>query len=126
ETTFEGIEEEIIGEYEVPVLNIHLYDKHAALIPAGTNMIGTPGRVDLVGNFETKRMILTGMNESRPQGATAFSCSWLDDEKLTEIKNQEPQGREYVWKIITDPPKIRFIDLNEDNFLSSLQEILDA
>jgi len=127
ERELEEIEEDIIGKYEVPVLHIRLYDKHAALMPAGTNMIGTPGRVDLVGYFETTRIILTGKNETRPQGATAASCSWLDDdEKLEEIKNQEPQGRDYVWKIITDPPKIRFNDLNEDNFLNSLQEILDV
>jgi len=127
ETTHEEIEEEIIGTYEVPVLHIHLYDKHAALTPAGTNLIGTPGRVDLVGDFETKRIILTGKKEIHPQGVTAASCSWLDeDEILEEIKSQESQGRDYVWKIITDPPKIRFMNLNEDNFLSLLQEVLDA
>jgi hypothetical protein len=128
ETTFEEIEEENVGKYEIPVLHIRLCGMHAALVPAGTNMIGTPGRVDLVGNLESKRIILADKDESHPQATTAFSFSWLnEDNKKEELRTQEMHSdRQYVWKIITDPPKIRYIDLNEDNFLSTLQEILDA
>jgi len=120
------IEEDYFGEYEVPVLHIQLYAKQATLIPAGTFLIGTPGRVDLVGDMEKKRIILTEKNESILQG-TSISCSWLDEgQKLEEIKKQEPEGRQLVWKVIIDLPRMQLIDLNKDNFLNSLQEVLDA
>jgi len=69
------IEEECIGKYEVPVLRIHIYGKHADLVPAGTNMIGTPGRVDLIGDIATIRLILADKEESGPQILAAFSWS---------------------------------------------------
>jgi len=121
------IQEEFIGQYEVPVLRIQLFGKQAALIPVGTLIIGTPGRVDLVGPIETKRIILTDKDKDRPQPPVGYSCLWLEeDQKLAEIKAQESQEREFVWKIITDPPDIHYIELNKDSFLSSLQEVLDA
>jgi hypothetical protein len=122
-----GIKEEYIGKYEVPVMRIKLYGKHATLIPVGTLMIGTPGRVDLVGTLESKRIILTGKDEYRPQPPVAFSCSWLDeDNKLDEIGTIDSRGPELVWKFITEPTKNRYIDLDKDSFLSLLQEVLDA
>lgn len=119
------IEEEYIGKYDAPVLHIHLYGKHADLIPAGTNMIGSPGRVDLLGDIETRRIILADENEKAPAIFAAFSFTEEEKEqnaqKAEEWANRE---RNYVWKIITDPPKIHYIELTEDSFLSLLQEVL--
>jgi len=121
------IKEDYIGEYEVPVLRIQLYEKHATLVPVGTLMIGTPGCVDLVGEIETIRFALADKDEDHPQSRTAFSLIWLEeDDKNEEIRTQECRKCEYVWKIMTDPPYIRYLELNEDSFLSALQKVLDA
>ena len=120
-----NIDEEYIGEYDVPVLDIYLYNKHAALIPAGTNMIGSPGRVDLVCDYDVRRIILADKNEDKPQIFRAISHT--EEEKEQAKKRGEEwirRKRDYVWKFITDPPEIRYIDLTEDSFFNSLQEVL--
>jgi len=124
--TAETIEEEYIGEYEVPVLRIQLYGKHADLVPAGTNMIGTPGRVDLIGSFDTIRFILADKKEKSPQ--IFAGTSWMPEDRKRAREKEESisRKRNYVWKIITDPPDIRYIELKEASFLSSLQKVLDG
>jgi len=121
------IEEECIGEYEVPVLRIQIYGKYADLLPAGTNMLGTPGRVDVIGDIATIRLILADKNEDRPQIFASFSWAKKNSKRNQEkVEDGIMRKRDYVWKIITDPPDIRYIDLNEDSFLSALQEVLDG
>jgi len=121
------IEEESIGKYKVPSLSIRLFDKHAQLIPVGTNILGTPGRVDLVGDIDAKRIILADTNETSPQ--LFASISWSDearkqaDKKAQEWLNRE---RDYVWKFLTNPPILRYIEFDKESFLSSLQEVLDV
>jgi hypothetical protein len=123
----ETIEEESIGEYEIPVLHIQIYGKHADLVPVGTNLIGTPGGVDLIGDIAKIRFILADKDEGRPQIFAAFSWS-IGGKKLAmeQAENWILRKRDYVWKIITDPPDIRYIELNEDSFLGALQEVLDG
>ena len=121
------IDEEYIGEYDVPVLRIHLCGKRADLVPIGTNVVGTPGRIDLKGHFDTIRFILADKKEKSPQGFAGISWLPMDKERVREKTEEWTQRkRNYVWKIITDPPDMRFIEMNEDSFLSALQEVLDA
>ena len=123
----ETIEEECIGKYEVPILRIQIYGKSADLVPAGTNMIGTPGRVDLIGDIATIRLILADKDEAGPQIFAAFSWSREDKKRVEEkAENWLLRKRDYVWKMITDPPDIRYVELNEDSFFEALQEVLDG
>ena len=121
------IDEEYVGEYEAPVLRIHIYGKHADLMPVGTNVIGTPGRVDLKGRFDAIRLILADKKEKSPQSFAGISWAPMDKERVREKAEEWMQRkRHYVWKIITDPPDIEYIELDEDNFLSALQEVIDG
>ena len=121
------IEEEYIDKYEVPTWRIYLYSKHVDLVPVGTNIVGSPGRVDLRGVIKSVRFILADKKEKSPQ--VFVGISWAPIDKKQMQKNGEEwirRKRDYVWKIITDPPDIRFLDFNEDRFLSLLQEVLDG
>lgn len=104
------IYEDYLGEYDVPVLHIDLYGKRASVIPVGRNIIGTPGRVDLVSLARTVRIILADKKRKR------------FPERTPEELIKEPT--DYVWKIVTDPPRIRFITLDKERFLDALQEVL--
>jgi hypothetical protein len=121
------IDEDYVGEYESPALRIHLYGKRADLVPVGTNVIGTPGRVDLRGRFDTIRLILVDKNEKSPQVFAGISWAPMDQERVREEAEEWMQKeRNYVWKIITDPPDVQYIELKEDSFLKALQEVLDG
>ena len=121
------IDEEYVGKYDAPVLRIHIYGRHADLLPMGVNIIGTPGRVGLKGIMGTVRFVLADKREKSPQ--VFASMSWLPEDKEHAQEKAEEwanRKRDYVWKIITDPPQIRFVELNEDSFLSSLMEVLNG
>ena len=122
ETTRKVIDEEILGKYEVPVLNIHIYGRHATLMPAGTNVFCTPGRVDMVGCGQTIKFFLVDKYEYRKRLFFAVSLTKEQKEQVEEMAQEWIAGkRDYVWKIITDPPDVTFIMLNEDSFLDALQ-----
>ena len=121
------IEEEYIDKYEVPTWRIYLYSKHVDLVPVGTNIVGSPGRVDLRGVIKSVRFILADKKEKSPQSFAGISWAPMDKERVREKAEEWMQRkRHYVWKIITDPPDIEYIELDEDNFLSALQEVIDG
>lgn len=47
------LREELLGSYEVPSLNIDLGNSSVRFVPVGTILLGSPGRVDLVGPHGT-------------------------------------------------------------------------
>ena len=108
----ETISEDFIGEYEVPILKINLYGKHASVVPAGINLIGTPGRVDLVSYVERVRIILGDKNRRSP--ASIYRNLTEEDHALTD----------YVWKIITESPRRQYVEVEKECFLEALQEVL--
>jgi len=121
------IDEEYIGKYEAPCLLIHIYGRHANLMPVGANIIGTPGRVDLKGIMGTVRIILADKKAKIPEAFA--SIAWLPEDKKRAQEDAEEwmtRKRNYVWKIITEPPNIRFVELDQDSFFSSLMEVLNG
>ena len=124
ETTRKVIDEVMLGKYEVPVLNIQIYGKHAELVPVGTNVFRTPGRVDMVGCGETIKFFLVDKYEDRKRLFAAVSLTKEQKKQVEEMEQEWISGkRDYVWKIITGPLDVRFIRLNEDSFLDALQEV---
>jgi CRISPR/Cas system-associated protein Cas5 (RAMP superfamily) len=119
------VNEKYIGDYDAPGLKIDVLGKQASLIPVGTNIVGTPGRVDLKSYWGTKRIILADQKTQKPNiyFTTAFNA---EDKKRIEKQTEEraTRSRKYIWKIITDPPNIRYIELDEEHFLGALQEVL--
>ncbi|MDR3197933.1 MAG: hypothetical protein LBU34_08715 [Planctomycetaceae bacterium] len=119
------VNEKYIGDYEATILKIEILGKQASLVPVGTNIVGTPGRVDLKSYLETKRIILVDQNAKEPQIFATIDLN-KEDKKRIEKHTEEwaTRPRKYVWKIITDPPNIRYIELDEEHFLGALQEVL--
>ena len=110
------IDEEIIGVYEVPKLKITIGSKIAELIPIGTNLIGTKGRVDLVGDRRKSKFILA---DRSAKGFTTQSSGNNKPKKPTSNIN-------WVWKITSNPPQIVYTELNKDSFLKCLMEVLNG
>lgn len=115
------VNEKYVGNYEAPLLKIDILGKQASLVPIGTNIIGTPGRVDLKSYLETKRIILVDQTAKEPK---IFAAITFNKEDKKRIGKRITRPRNYVWKIITDPPNIRYIELDEEHFLGALQEVL--
>ena len=43
-----------------------------------------------------------------------------------EKKNDENAPIEWEWKITTPPPRIKYIDINEESFFSALMEVING
>ncbi len=115
---FSNIEiyEEALGTYTARQMIIKISDKIATLIPIGTILIGTKGRIDMKGNTGTIRFILADRNATGPKIVVK--------EYLLEEENKNPKPQiDWVWKITTNPPRIKYSDLNRDTFLQSLMQV---
>lgn len=119
------LHEENIGEYIAGMRTIKIGPEVAILRPIGTLIIGARGRVDLEGPKGNIKFILTGKNSN----GIRISIKVIDPRNKTldaaTTKEPEPE-EEWVWKIATSPPKIQFIELDQDTFFDALTEVLNG
>ncbi len=112
--------EEYIGAYSAQTLNIELASRKLKLEPIGTNLIGAKGRIDLIGANGTVKFVLVDKNASSPKIKINV---WIKGEEPPE-KDDEPEVIEWDWKISTPPPRIRYINLEQETFLDALMEVM--
>lgn len=108
------INEELVGRYLARSLHLHIRGRDVILDPVGTNLIGARGRVDMSGPAGTVRFVLIGWDDIR-----------VRTRPETEAEGQTKMP-EWVWKIATPPPGIRYLDLNAESFLDALMEVINA
>ena len=111
--------EEGIGEYEARTATISLGVNKLKLDPIGTLLIGTKGRVDLIGPKGKIRFVLV------PSAASAPRISVQVYKKGEKPPSEEklPEVKLWTWKIATPPPHIKFFALEEESFFEALMEV---
>lgn len=117
-----NITEEYIGTYSVENMDVMFVGQKLTFEPIGTLLIGTKGRIDLIG----------------PKGSVQFI---LVDQDSTELKvrvsirsasdpapEEEPSKKiEWTWKIIErTSSRIKYIDFSEDNFFDALMGLVNG
>lgn len=105
------INEEYLGAYTTKKLIIKFNNDTVTFIPVGKNIIGAKGRVDMEGKAGKVKFVLVGEKSQTPQSITTFITN--DQEKNT-------------WKISTPPPKIKYIELDENSFFDALMEVING
>ena len=118
------LNEEFSGPYVAPTMVIHIGLQEIKLIPIGTMLIGSKGRVDVVGRAGTSRLILLSKNVTSP--SQLVSVTIVDPKNPQSIKRPIPQQIEWAWKIATRPPTATFLELNKESFLQILLEVSNA
>lgn len=117
--------EEHIGTYEAECRTVLVGSDKVTLVPVGTFLIGARGRVDMNGPLGTVKFILTGKHSS------GISISWKIRGEEKQPPRKEPVKKEavpeeFVWKIATPPPKVRFIELTPETFFSALTDVVNG
>lgn len=124
---FKNIElnEENIGPYLAPLMKIRIGRKMINLEPVGTLLIGSKGRVDVIGPASRAQLMLldsklnslrqlirvtVGVGGKLPASPPAKSASEID----------------WAWRIVTRPPQGEIVEVNKDTFLSLLLEIANG
>ena len=108
------INEELVGRYPAQSLHLRIRGRDVILDPVGTNLIGARGRVDMAGPAGTVRFVLIGWDDIRVR---------VRPETGAEAEKKMP---EWMWKIATPPPGIKYLDLNAESFLDALMEVINA
>ena len=78
-------------------------------------------RVDMHGLHGTVRFVLVSKTASSPAIRVVVRDS------SSETKDEpEPIVEEWAWKILTRSPNIKYIELEEEPFLSAIMEVANA
>ena len=115
------INEEYIGSYDVESLEVQIGTIKVHFDPIGTRIIGVKGRVDMHGPHGTVKFVLVPKTDSSP------TIRVIIQEESSEVKDEpEPVVEEWAWKILTRSPNIKYIELEEESFLSAIMEVANA
>ena len=95
------------------------------LLPIGTLLIGSRGRVDVIGSGATQaRLVLI---DSKATRAADLVRVYVDLEgKLPDVPREEPREIKWEWKMVTRPPERRFIELTQETFFEMIMEVANG
>lgn len=119
------LNEEFSGPYSVPEMSLVIGRSTITFKPVGTMLIGSKGRVDVQGPRGAIRLGLVNRAITHASQMISITVSVLGSPAPPEpTQNNKPI--EWVWKIITPAPQMKFIDLTEDNFFDMILNVTDA
>jgi len=123
------INEEYLGTYSTRKLIVKFNHDTVVFTPVGRNVIGAKGRIDMEGKAGTVKFVLVGEDSKTPQILTAIITNEEDqkeyDNQIKKLSEVSKLGKN-VWKIATPPPKIQYLELNEDSFFDALMEVING
>ncbi len=112
------INEEHIGIYNANNMIIKIASEQILLKPIGTLLIGSKGRIDMKGKNGIIKFVLVPKQSCGPSIKLDIA---VDDKPKPNEKKEEP---EWVWKISTPPPAIKYIELDSDSFSDAVLEVI--
>ncbi len=116
------LNEENLGSYTARRMLIKIGRQEITMTPVGTLIIGAKGRVDVEGPAGRFRLVLVDRDAQGPRIKVAVTVGKTDPPKA-EIS---PKEIEWAWKIATNPPTIRYVELTQEAFFDALLEIVNA
>lgn len=108
------LNEEQIGAYKAPLINILISSKSVKLKPIGTFLIGAYGRVDMEGSRGVSRLVIVPASANGPKLGFASTPS------------SSTQPLELAWKIATPPPTMKYINLSKETFLDEMMRVIQG
>jgi hypothetical protein len=115
------LNEDFSGPYFAPKMVIRIGLQEITLDPIGTMLVGSKGRVDVIGRAGTSRLTL--VNKKITSVRQLVSVTVVDPENPPPSKKPVHSEIEWVWKIMSRPPALSFIELNKESFLEMLLEV---
>jgi hypothetical protein len=125
--TFANMEmsEESIGTYTARGMTLHIGRETIQFLPVGTMLIGTKGRVDVVGRAGTTRLALINRTTTSARRMIKVTIRSAEN-PIQQEAEIAPEPIDWVWKIVTRPPSLAFTELNKESFLQMILEVSNA
>lgn len=117
------LNEENIGTYKAPEMIMKIGRQEVTMAPIGTLLVGTKGRVDVIGSAGVGRLALVERSATEPRIEVRYSIGSAPESSL---QTAAPKHTDWTWKLVTRPPKVQFIELTRDLFFRMLMEIANA
>ena len=114
------LHEEFIGDYSVDTMALHIGLNKVVFDPAGTNLIGAKGRVDMKSAKGTVKFVLV------PEDTTAVNWTFRVAEDPDPIPEPIAPVENWTWKIATPPPRVRCVELCKDSFQNAVMEVVNG
>jgi hypothetical protein len=114
------LHEELLGAYRVNKGVLMVGNAKYIIAPVGTMLIGSKGRVDVLGPAGTGMLALV-----RGDGPKINFRVTIGSQATPPIKHLESEKSElpWEWKIVSNKPPYTYTELTENNFLSLLMEL---
>lgn len=107
--------EDWLGTYIAPGLHIAIGMQLVKLKPIGTVMLGSRGRVDMMGPRGITRLILVPRDAITPRVRA-----------ITPLDEGLAASETWSWKIATPPPHITYIALTTETFREALMGVVNG
>lgn len=115
--------EEHIGMYSARKMILRIASEQVVLNPVRTVIIGAVGRVDMIGNNGKVRFVLVPASLKGIQIKVTMNAHG-QLEKASEGDKQNAIKEDWVWKIATHPPTIKYVEIDSDSFSDALLEVV--
>jgi hypothetical protein len=89
-------------------------------------LIGSKGRVDVVGSAGRSRLVLINKAAKSAHDLIKITVTVVDPKKPTvplTPKSEKREPIEWAWKIVNSPPATTFMDLNAASFMQMILEV---
>jgi hypothetical protein len=117
------LNEENIGSYTARQMVLKIGRSEITLTPVGTLIAFSKGRVDVVGPAGQTRFMLVNKETSRPRIKVTMSVGRKPGMQPQETNLKEV---EWVWKIVTSPPSVQYVELTQESLFQALMEIANG
>jgi hypothetical protein len=116
------LNEENIGSYSARQMILKIGRQEITMTPVGTLLIGSKGRVDVVGPAGRTRLVLVDSKASGPPRRVTVSISKSEP----PAAEAAPKEIKWKWKIATSPPTIQYIELTQESLFQALMEVANG
>jgi hypothetical protein len=118
------LNEENIGSYSAKQMVLRIGRQEVDLVPIGTLLIGSKGRVDVRGPAGRAQLLLVNSKVSDPRSLIHVTVGVGG--KLPSVPRKPTREIEWEWKIVTRPPERRFIEITRQTFFDLIMEVANG
>jgi hypothetical protein len=118
------LNEQYIGSYAAKQMVLKIGRQEVDLVPIGTLLIGSKGRVDVRGPAGRAQMLLVDAEVSDPRSLIHVTVGVGG--KPPAAPSRPPRQIEWEWKIVTRPPERRFIRITQETFFNLVMEVANG
>jgi hypothetical protein len=120
------LNEEFVGPYAARELFLHIGRSTVIFTPIGTMLIGMKGRVDVRGPSGRATLYLINKQVTTARSLIRVTVTRVGDPAPSPPLAEAIKKIEWVWKIGTPPPDVKFIELTQEAFFGMVLEVANA